>query len=83
MQVNMLEAKNRLSSLIVAAERDEEVVIARNGVPVAKIVKYTAPKVAAPGAWKGLVAYASDFDAVETNIKIQQLFTGGDDASAT
>ena len=34
MQVNMLEAKNRLSSLIVAAERDEEVVIARNGVPV-------------------------------------------------
>ena len=40
MQVNMLEAKNRLSSLIIAAERDEEVVIARNGVPVAKIVKY-------------------------------------------
>ncbi len=36
MQVNILEAKNRLSSLIVAAERDEEVVIARDGVPVAK-----------------------------------------------
>ena len=31
MQVNILEAKNRLSSLVVAAERDEEVVLARNG----------------------------------------------------
>ena len=29
MQVNMLEAKNRLSSLIVAAEQGEEVLIAR------------------------------------------------------
>ena len=36
MQVNMLEAKNRLSNLIVAVERDEEVVIARNGVPRSK-----------------------------------------------
>ena len=54
MQINMLETKNRLSTLIVAVERDEEVVIARNGVPVAKIVKYIAPKVAAPGIWKGL-----------------------------
>ncbi len=70
MQVNMLEAKNRLSSLIVAAERNEEVVIARNGIPVAKIVKYTAPKVAAPGFWKGKIPYADDWNAVETNIEI-------------
>ncbi len=42
MQVNILEAKNRLSSLIVAAEQDQEVIIARNGQPVAKIVKYSA-----------------------------------------
>ena len=79
----MLEAKNRLSTLIVAAERDEEVVIARNGVPVAKIVKYIAPKVAAPGIWKELSAYATDWDSAETNHEIEQLFTGFNDASIT
>lgn len=82
MQVNMLEAKNRLSTLIAAVERDEEVVIARNGIPVAKIIKYTAPKVASPGIWKGLVPYASDWNDSETNIEMEQLFAGSEDASA-
>lgn len=81
MQVNILEAKNRLSSLIIAAERDEEVVIARNGVPVAKIIKYTAPKVALPGAWKGRAAYSADWDGAETNVEIERLFADTDDAS--
>jgi prevent-host-death family protein len=79
MQVNILEAKNRLSSLIVAAERDEEVIIARNGVPVAKIVKYTAPQVAPPGAWKGKVPYSEDWNSAATNAQIASLF---DDAPA-
>ncbi|MGZ5050205.1 MAG: type II toxin-antitoxin system Phd/YefM family antitoxin [Methylobacter sp.] len=57
-----MKQKNNLSSLIVAAEKDEEVIIARNGVPVAKLVKYTASKVAPPGAWKGRVAYATDWN---------------------
>lgn len=83
MQVNMLEAKNRLSSLIGAVERDEEVIIARNGIPVAKIVKYIAPKVAPPGIWKGRIPYSSDWNTTETNIQIEHLFTGIDDASAT
>ena len=38
MQVNMLEAKAKLSQLVEAAERGEEVVIARNGLPVAQLV---------------------------------------------
>jgi prevent-host-death family protein len=83
MQINVLEAKNRLSSLIVAAERDEEVIIARNGVPVAKIIKYTPPKVSPPGAWKGQIAYVSDWNAAEINSEIEQLFAGMDNASAT
>jgi len=37
-QKNMLEAKTKLSQLVEAAERGEEVLIARNGVPVVKIV---------------------------------------------
>lgn len=57
MKVNFLDGKNGLSSLIVAAERDEEMMIAHNGVPVVKIVKYSAPKVSSPGVWNGKVAY--------------------------
>ena len=82
MQVNILEAKNNLSSLVVAVERDEEVIIARNGVPVAKLVKYSAPKVSPPGAWLQRVVYSADWDSVETNAEIADLVNGTDDASA-
>ena len=82
MQVNILEAKNYLSGLIVAAERDEEVVIARNGVPVAKLVKFTANKVAAPGAWKGHVAYEIGWNTAETNAQVEHLFADNNNAPA-
>lgn len=38
MQVNILEAKNRLSQLIKAALAGEEIVIANRGRPVVKLV---------------------------------------------
>lgn len=38
MQVNILEAKNRLSELLRSAQTGEEVVIANRGVPVARLV---------------------------------------------
>lgn len=38
MQLNMLDAKTKLSQLVDAAEHGEEILIARNGVPVAQIV---------------------------------------------
>ena len=37
-QVNVQEAKTRLSDLLVRSERGEEIVIARAGRPVAKLV---------------------------------------------
>ncbi|WP_309083687.1 type II toxin-antitoxin system prevent-host-death family antitoxin [Chelativorans sp.] len=39
MQVNILEAKNRLSELVKTAAAGEEVIIANRGKPVAKLVK--------------------------------------------
>ena len=74
MQVNMLEAKSRLSSLIAAVEQGDEVLIARNGVPVAKIVKYSAPEVQPPGAWKSKVPYVKDWNSAETNAEAARLF---------
>ena len=38
MQVNILEAKNRLSQLIKSVQAGEEVVIANRGEPVARLV---------------------------------------------
>ena len=41
--VNVQEAKTRLSQLLAAAERGEEVVIARGGRPVVRLVPVDAP----------------------------------------
>ena len=41
--VNVQEAKTRLSQLLAAAERGEEVVIARGGRPVARLVPVDEP----------------------------------------
>jgi antitoxin (DNA-binding transcriptional repressor) of toxin-antitoxin stability system len=44
-QINILEAKNRLSQLIKAAQAGEEVVIANRGEPVVRLV-LTGPSAA-------------------------------------
>lgn len=41
MQINVHDAKSKLSALLAAVEHGEEVVIARAGKPVARIVPYT------------------------------------------
>ena len=62
-QVNVHEAKTTLSALLVEVEKGEEVVIARNGVPVAKLVPYTVQQ-RRFGVAEGTVSYiADDFDA--------------------
>ena len=74
MQVNMLDAKNSLSRLVAAAERGEEVLLARDGKPVARLLRYDAPKVKPPGAWRGKVKISPDWDSPETNAEIAALF---------
>jgi len=63
MQVNMHEAKTQLSELVAAAERGEEVVIARNGTPAARLIAITAEH--APvhlGVQAGEIELGPDFD---------------------
>ncbi len=50
--VNVHEAKTELSRLLAAVEAGEEVVIARRGTPVAKLVKYDRPQRARLGSLK-------------------------------
>jgi prevent-host-death family protein len=69
-QFNMHEAKTRLSELVQMAESGEEVIIARNGKPVARLVEVEPPAkpVEEPklrGAWgalKGKIWMSDDFD---------------------
>jgi prevent-host-death family protein len=62
--VNIHEAKTHLSRLIARIVQGEEIIIAKAGKPVARLVRYTAdraPRVG--GQWKGLVHIHDDFDA--------------------
>ncbi len=53
MQVNILEAKNRLSQLIKAAQAGEEVIIANRGEPVVRLVPINVASTATAGAGRG------------------------------
>jgi prevent-host-death family protein len=62
-QVNIYEAKTQLSKLLEQVENGDEIVIARNGRPVARLVpvqRRTEPRV--PGALAGKIWIADDFD---------------------
>ena len=62
--VNIHEAKTHLSRLVERVEAGEEVVIARAGRPVARLVPYVRNTTERPlGIWRGKVWIAPDFDA--------------------
>lgn len=61
--VNMHEAKTELSKLIERALAGEDVVIARAGVPVVRLVPVARPGQRVLGQWRGKVRVADDFDA--------------------
>jgi prevent-host-death family protein len=69
-QVGMHEAKTKLSQLVERAEAGEEIVIARNGKPVARLVPVAATKSLADvyGVWRGRVWIADDFDELPDDI---------------
>jgi prevent-host-death family protein len=74
--VNMHEAKSSLSKLVAKVAAGEEVVIARAGKPVAKLVKYERePRKL--GGLEGKIWIADDFD--ETPEELIALFEGAED----
>jgi len=61
--VNTHYAKTHLSQLIEQAARGEEIIIARAGKPVARLIGYREADLARTGGeWKGLVRIGDDFD---------------------
>ena len=63
--VNIHEAKTQFSKLIARVEAGEEIIIARDGTPVARLlaVRRESPK-RIPGRDRGVYTVPEDFDAL-------------------
>ena len=68
-QVNVYEAKTQLSRLIDRALAGEDVVIARAGKPMVRLVPVpTKPTRRAPGSARGQIEIAPDFDELPEDV---------------
>ena len=66
----MHDAKTNLSKLVERAEAGEDIIIARNGKPVARLVPVAATNslAAVRGVWRGRVHISDDFDDLPGDI---------------
>ena len=63
MTVNLYEAKTRLSGLVDDAAAGAEIIIAKNGKPMAKLVPLRRRTLRKAGRLKGKIWMSDDFDA--------------------
>ena len=60
---NIHEAKSQLSKLIESALAGEEIMIAKAGKPLVRLIPYQEEKSPrTPGGWEGKVVMSDDFD---------------------
>jgi prevent-host-death family protein len=78
--VNVYEAKTHLSRLLQRVAQGDEIVIARAGKPIARLVPERAAESTRParksGGWRGRVRYTEDWDSDQTNAAIAAAFYG-------
>ena len=79
MTVNLYEAKTLLSSLVDQAADGKEIVIAKNGHPMAKLVAFREKPKRKPGRLKGKIWIAGDFDAPMTEEEIAAWYSSPSD----
>jgi prevent-host-death family protein len=68
--VNIYDAKTRLSELVDRAAAGEEIIIAKAGKPVARLVPMLVRE-RTPGRWAGRVRIAPDFDAPLPDVEMR------------
>ncbi len=67
--INIHEAKTHFSRLVDRVEAGEEIVIARDGHPVARLVPLRGrTQSREPGLWRGLVQLAADFGETDDSL---------------
>jgi len=88
--VSIEEARSTLADLVVRAERGEEIVIARRGAPVVRLVPVAAViPVLQPqerrqlGLWRGKVIVPPDIEAPLTDDLVSLFHDGGPDDPLT
>ena len=73
---NIYEAKTHLSHLIDRVAKGEEILIAKSGIPLAKLVPLAKSKAKRkPGGWEGKIHISDDFNAPLPD-NIQSAFEG-------
>jgi len=73
-QVNIHEAKTHLSALLARVEKGEEIVIARNGKPVAQLKPIeSAPRKRQFGQMKNLPQIPDEFFAPLTDEELKEM----------
>ena len=77
MQVNMLEAKTNLSKLVslIESKEESEIILARSGVPVAKLVAFSQGQKRTIGIAKGKFVCPEDIH--DGDAEILAMFGGG------
>jgi prevent-host-death family protein len=62
--INIHEAKTHLSRYVEEAAAGEEIIIAKAGKPIARLIPFAAPPSARkPGTARGMITMSPDFDA--------------------
>ena len=81
-RINIHDAKTHFSKLVERVEAGEELVIARAGRPVARLVPFRAKRMKRKlGALRGKIVMTPDFDA-PLPPDIQRYFDGEDDRNS-
>ena len=68
-QINLHDAKTHLSELVERARSGEEIVIARAGTPVARLVAYAVEGPRILGRFEGQIRIADDFDTLPPEVE--------------
>jgi prevent-host-death family protein len=63
LQLNLYEAKTQLSALVDRAAAGAEIIIAKGGKPLAKLVPFRQVSRRKPGSGRGKIWMAANFDA--------------------
>jgi prevent-host-death family protein len=74
MIINVSEAKAKLSKLVEMACNGEEVIIAKNNIPLVKVVPYNPISKRKLGLLKGQIKIPDDF--MEENAVVNEMFYG-------
>lgn len=74
MQANMHEAKSKLSQLVESALAGEEVIIAKAGKPVVRLVPFEQDVKRKAGRLKGQIIISDAFDSAELSDQLTEEF---------